>query len=254
MGDGTTAHKGRPWSRFLRKRCCGIYAVAKPLFGLAKRHYRRNLGRIDLFNPNEPARYIITVEALKEGWDCSFAYILCSLAHVESDTSVEQLLGRVMRMPYAKTRKSPLLNKAYAYVVSPHFEEAAVALTEKLINKGFDSGEAQAAIQQEQSALPGPNPNWNTPYNQFTVHGNIKAADIPPSIKFDHKGTLFFTPGTSRFCPTLPIQTDVWTPANLISSLTANYSRAAYRRLKCWNGCAGISNTLRRPGKSPLPI
>jgi type III restriction enzyme len=82
---------------------------------------QKELDGIDIFNPDEPTRYIITVEALKEGWDCSFAYILCSLANVKSDTSVEQLLGRVMRMPYAKTRKSPMLNKAYAYVVSPRF-------------------------------------------------------------------------------------------------------------------------------------
>jgi type III restriction enzyme len=89
---------------------------------------QKELDGIDLFNPHEPTRYIITAEALKEGWDCSFAYILCSLANVKSDTSVEQLLGRVMRMPYAEVRKSPLLNKSYAYVVSPHFVEASTDL------------------------------------------------------------------------------------------------------------------------------
>ncbi|MDR0685802.1 MAG: hypothetical protein LBF83_11855 [Spirochaetaceae bacterium] len=70
---------------------------------------------VDLFNPNEPARYIITVDALKESWDCSFAYVLCSLANVKSDTSVEQLLGRVMRMPYARTCKNPALQRAKPY-------------------------------------------------------------------------------------------------------------------------------------------
>jgi type III restriction enzyme len=159
---------------------------------------QKELDGIDIFNPDEPTRYIITVEALKEGWDCSFAYILCSLANVKSDTSVEQLLGRVMRMPYAKTRKSPMLNKAYAYVVSPHFGEAAAALTEKLINKGFDNGEAQAAIQQEPPNAPDLHPNWNTPNNQFTVSEKIKPADIPASIEFDDKNTLFFTLKTTE--------------------------------------------------------
>ena len=157
---------------------------------------QKELDGIDIFNPNEPTRYIITVEALKEGWDCSFAYILCSLANVKSDTSVEQLLGRVMRMPYAKTRGSPLLNKAYAYVVSAHFGEAAQALTEKLIDKGFDSGEAQAAIQQEQPQTTDLNPNWNTPYNQFLVDEKLNTADIPPSIEYENN-TLFFTPETT---------------------------------------------------------
>jgi type III restriction enzyme len=159
---------------------------------------QKELDGIDIFNPDEPTRYIITVEALKEGWDCSFAYILCSLANVKSDTSVEQLLGRVMRMPYAKTRKSPLLNKAYAYVVSPHFGEAAAALTEKLINKGFDSGEAQAAIQQEAPNAPDLNTNWNTPNNQFTVSEKINPADIPSTIKLENANTLLFTPETTE--------------------------------------------------------
>jgi hypothetical protein len=110
---------------------------------------QKELDGVDIFNRNEPTRYIITVEALKEGWDCSFAYVLCSLANIKSDTSVEQLLGRIMRMPYARKRKIAALNKAYAYVVSSHFGEAAAALTEKLVNKGFDDEEAQAALQNE---------------------------------------------------------------------------------------------------------
>ncbi|MDR1350766.1 MAG: DEAD/DEAH box helicase family protein [Zoogloeaceae bacterium] len=159
---------------------------------------QKELDGIDIFNPNEPTRYIITVEALKEGWDCSFAYILCSLANVKSDTSITQLLGRVMRMPYAKTRKSPMLNKAYAYVVSPHFGEAAAALTEKLINKGFDNGEAQATIQQEQPKTQDLNPNWNAPFNQFIVSGKIEISDVPSTLKIENNNTLLFTLETTE--------------------------------------------------------
>jgi type III restriction enzyme len=157
---------------------------------------QKELDGIDIFNSNESTRYIITVEALKEGWDCSFAYALCSLANVKSDTSVAQLLGRVMRMPYAKTRKSPMLNKAYAYVVSPHFEEAVAALTEKLISKGFDSGEVQATIQQEQPKVPGLNLNWNLPVNQFKPETKLKPSDIPSTIQVDDNNTLHFTEET----------------------------------------------------------
>ena len=46
-------------------------------------------------------RYIITVNALKEGWDCPFAYILASLANRTSTVDVEQILGRILRQPYA---------------------------------------------------------------------------------------------------------------------------------------------------------
>ncbi|MDR1149491.1 MAG: DEAD/DEAH box helicase family protein, partial [Spirochaetaceae bacterium] len=172
---------------------------------------QKELDGIDIFNPNETTRYIITVEALKEGWDCSFAYVLCSLANVKSDTSVEQLLGRVMRMPYARTRKNPALNKAYAYVVSPHFGEAAAVLTEKLINKGFDDDEAQSTIQQEQPKLPDLDPNWNTPFNQYQTKGKLNPVDIPATIQFDKKDTLFFTPETTdedikKLCEKLPLK------------------------------------------------
>lgn len=59
------------------------------------------LKNTDLMSPNCPIRYIITVNALKEGWDCPFAYILASLANKTSQVDVEQILGRILRLPLA---------------------------------------------------------------------------------------------------------------------------------------------------------
>jgi hypothetical protein len=72
----------------------------------------------NLFSPQSKVKIVITVEALKEGWDCSFAYVLASLQNINSATDVEQLLGRVLRMPYAKLRQNDELNKAYAHIVN----------------------------------------------------------------------------------------------------------------------------------------
>ena len=80
---------------------------------------QRELDGIDLFDRSCPIEYVITVEALKEGWDCSFAYVFCSVSRIHSATDVEQLLGRVLRMPYAKRRRAADLNKAYAYLSEP---------------------------------------------------------------------------------------------------------------------------------------
>jgi type III restriction enzyme len=44
---------------------------------------------VDLTAKDCPVRYIITVNALKEGWDCPFAYILASLADKSSAVDVE---------------------------------------------------------------------------------------------------------------------------------------------------------------------
>ena len=60
---------------------------------------------VDLKSPDCPIRYIITVNALKEGWDCPFAYILATVANRTSSVDVEQILGRVLRLP--DTRKNP---------------------------------------------------------------------------------------------------------------------------------------------------
>src|SRR3546814_7431433 len=83
---------------------------------------------------------------LKEGWDCSFAYIFCSVASIRSAGAVEQLLGRVLRMPFAQRRVSEELNRAYAHVSEANFATAAQALTDKLTEMGFDERSARQAI------------------------------------------------------------------------------------------------------------
>ena len=115
--------------------------------------YQRELDGIDLFEPNCPVEYVITVEALKEGWDCSFAYIFCSVSRIQSATDVEQLLGRVMRMPYAKRRKAAELNKAHAYLSEPDFGNSARALVDKLVAMGFEESEALDNIEPAQREL-----------------------------------------------------------------------------------------------------
>lgn len=111
---------------------------------------QRELDGLDLFSPTCRIKYIITIEALKEGWDCSFAYVFCSVKNVKSSTDAEQLLGRVLRMPYAKRRQSEALNRAYAHLASPDFGQVAKQLTDKLVDMGFEALEAaQNLVQQE---------------------------------------------------------------------------------------------------------
>ncbi len=94
-----------------------------------------------------------TVEALKEGWDCSFAYVFCSVSRIQSAKDVEQLLGRVLRMPYARRRGVTDLNKAYAFLSEPSFGEAAKGLTDKLVGMGFEEDEALDNIEPVQRAF-----------------------------------------------------------------------------------------------------
>ena len=119
---------------------------------------QRELEGIDLFSRTCPIEIIITKQALKEGWDCSFAYVFCSVAQVKSDKDVQQLLGRVLRMPYAKRRQQDSMNKAYAHVVSPTFSDAAKELTNSLKSMGFNPLEAIGSIRSDNSQLSLPLP------------------------------------------------------------------------------------------------
>ena len=114
---------------------------------------QRELDGIDLFDHTCPIEFVITVEALKEGWDCSFAYVFCSVARIQSAKDVEQLLGRVLRMPYARRRQSVGLNRAYAYLSEPSFGAAAIALADKLVGMGFEEDEARDHIEPVQERL-----------------------------------------------------------------------------------------------------
>jgi type III restriction enzyme len=107
---------------------------------------QRELDGVNLFDPACPVEVVITVEALKEGWDCSFAYVFCSLQKIGSSRDMEQLLGRVLRMPYATRRRSALLNRAYAHLASPETARVANDLADRLVAMGFEELEAAQAV------------------------------------------------------------------------------------------------------------
>jgi type III restriction enzyme len=106
----------------------------------------RDLAGIDVLDPGCEVRFVITVQALREGWDCPFAYILCSVAEMSSSTAVEQILGRVMRLPHASWKKKSELNVAYAFVTSEGFSQAAQSLADALVLNGFERQEARDLI------------------------------------------------------------------------------------------------------------
>ena len=107
----------------------------------------KGLDGVDLFDRGCRVRFIITQQALKEGWDCSFAYVLCSVAEQKSPRAVEQLLGRVLRLPRARRKVHEDLNRAYAFATTTSFQNAANTLRDGLVNNGFERVEAQALVR-----------------------------------------------------------------------------------------------------------
>jgi len=113
---------------------------------------QRELDGVNLFDPTCPIEHVITVEALREGWDCSFAYVFATVANIRSATAVEQLLGRVLRMPFAERRPTEALNHAYAFTTGLGFYDAANGLRDRLVAMGFDEQAAREAIIADRAA------------------------------------------------------------------------------------------------------
>ncbi|GAD21145.1 DEAD/DEAH box helicase [Acidovorax sp. MR-S7] len=146
----------------------------------------RGLADIQLAARDCPVRYVITVQALREGWDCPFAYVLCSLQKLTSAPAVEQLLGRVLRMPYARKRGRPALERAYAHVCAAEFGQAARALADRLIDHmGFEALDvasmiaAQAALQWSDGSESNRN---QTTASQAQIATNFELVAATPQL------------------------------------------------------------------------
>lgn len=131
-------------------------------FGLSKDEVKISVGKLDelkavndIASPKCPIRVIITVEKLREGWDCPFAYVLCSLKETWSATAIEQIVGRILRLPNAQAKRHVDLNCAYAFSVSDSITTILAELREALEHNGFTKAEAERVILSvPQGTLP----------------------------------------------------------------------------------------------------
>ena len=88
---------------------------------------------LNLLSNTNRVRVIITKSALQEGWDCPFAYVLCALAASANLSAMTQLIGRILRQPYAEKTGVALLDESY--VITHHANTADVV---NAIKKGLE--------------------------------------------------------------------------------------------------------------------
>lgn len=119
------------------------------------------IGGTDLMSRACPIRFIVTVEALAEGWDCPFAYVLATVANKNSQVSVEQIVGRVLRQPYATRADARSLNIAYVLTASADFNRTLSQVVNGLNGVGFSREDVETAktapampAQQDQMVFP----------------------------------------------------------------------------------------------------
>ncbi len=110
---------------------------------------KNELEGVDLFSKTCKIRYIITVNALAEGWDCSFAYILVSVANLGSKIAVEQIIGRIIRLPYAKRKANEDFNRSYVFASARDFNEAAGQIISGLESNGYSRSDLISADKKD---------------------------------------------------------------------------------------------------------
>jgi len=135
---------------------------------------------VDLAAPDCPVEYVITVDKLTEGWDCPSAYVLGSIGNVATETAVEQILGRVLRMPQATPTGVPALDRAYAVVQSPDIVRTAQSLRDGLVKRcGFDAASVQDAFRISRTA----NPQRSLALSGMQLMDAPRLHDLPESVR-----------------------------------------------------------------------
>ena len=112
------------------------------------------LENIDLFSKKCEVRYILTVNALAEGWDCSFAYVLISVANLGAKVAVEQIIGRVIRMPNARRKSDDAMNRSYVFTSSENFNEAANKVIKGLEDNGYSRSDFVSEAEEKDYSDP----------------------------------------------------------------------------------------------------
>lgn len=127
----------------------------------------------DLLSPSSPVRFIITKDALREGWDCPFAYVLAVLSRTTANTALTQMIGRVLRQPHARSTGVVALDECYVFTFDQDVTDAVQG-----VRKGLeDEGMADLA-----SSVKAVDPNSGQPRNmrRETIVRRDKFAGLPP--------------------------------------------------------------------------
>ncbi len=95
------------------------------------------LGSEDLLLPTCEVRFIITKDALREGWDCPFAYALAILSKTTARTALTQMIGRVLRQPQAQLTGHTLLDESYVFTFDQDVTEAVDGVRKGLEDEGM---------------------------------------------------------------------------------------------------------------------
>lgn len=137
----------------------------------------------DLLSPHNRVRVIITKEALQEGWDCPFAYVLCSLASRSNLSSMTQLVGRILRQPHAEKTGKDALDRCYVFTHQSETRDLIEAIKSGLERDGL--GDLILSVNTEATARTGISPQnvpRREPFRKLKIY--------MPRVLIDRDGQL----------------------------------------------------------------
>ena len=117
-------------------------------FDVPAEQIARSAAGVDELDAADPKklRFVITADKLREGWDWPEAYVLMSFRGSSTQTALEQLLGRVLRMPNVCRKQQERLNRAYAFAASSDILAVASTLRDGLVHAGFERQDVKDLI------------------------------------------------------------------------------------------------------------
>ena len=103
-------------------------------------------------------RYIITKQALQEGWDCAFAYVLVVLTNPASKNALTQLVGRILRQPGARKTKIRELDESYVLCFKQNANKLLASIRDGFGREGLGDLKNQIVRDMEEAGEDGEPP------------------------------------------------------------------------------------------------
>ncbi|WP_395004517.1 DEAD/DEAH box helicase [Undibacterium sp.] len=150
----------------------------------------------NLLSTTNSIRAIITKQALQEGWDCSFAYVLCSLAASNNLNAMTQLVGRILRQPYAIKTKVESLDQCYVFCHHANTKEVVASIKDGLEKDGMadlvqeiresdNSGAGKVVKRKVQRRKSFEQLKIYLPVVNYVTNGNARRLDYEQDILMD---------------------------------------------------------------------
>ena len=172
----------------------------------------------NLLSDTSKVQFIITKQALQEGWDCPFAYVLTILSKGKSKLALTQLIGRILRQPYVQKTSIDALNESYIFCYNKAVEDVVSEIKKGLQKEGMDDLANYVKTKQND-------------FKKITAKRNPKFKDtkifLPRVLCKDKNGLwrkLIYSQDILqeiKFSKISYSKKDIWTPEN-IDSLQIN--------------------------------